>query len=80
VAFALNFSLFFTRVIVDAGNITANVFVSSISSEVDNPKDYFAAASLFYQGADPRSFASVGGHFQRVLKPTNLLGTDSFSK
>ncbi|EFK96403.1 hypothetical protein LDC_1572 [sediment metagenome] len=48
VAFVMNFSMFFGRVIIDAGNFTSSIFYSLISIESKNSdgetRDFFAPA------------------------------------
>jgi hypothetical protein len=80
VAFALNFSLFFTRVIVDAGNITANVFLSAIGGYIEpgNADDYFFVAKAFYPGSSGTDFISVASNIKEVLNPNSVLGGDTF--
>jgi hypothetical protein len=78
VIFLINFSLFFTRVIVDAGNITARVFLSSMSTKIVESEDYFAVAKSFYASTDSNNFVSVSASFQKVLKIEDLLGIESF--
>ena len=78
VIFVINFSLFFSRVIVDAGNITARVFMTSISVNIIGTEDYFAAAKAFYPGSKDADFQSVGAAFVLGLSPENLLGAKNF--
>ena len=86
VIFVLNFSLFFARVIVDAGNLTARVFYNSISTEhIDNGGvtewllgSHFFIAERFYGGAQGEAFKfkSVAGAFQSKLDPKTLIGNN----
>jgi hypothetical protein len=65
-------------VIVDAGNITARVFLSSMSTKIVESEDYFAVAKSFYASTDSNNFVSVSASFQKVLKIEDLLGIESF--
>ncbi len=72
----LNFSLFVSRVIVDAGNLSAHIFVKSISYKTD-VDDYFSFASKF-NGVAPEEMGSVGAAFGKILKPEALTGVENF--
>ncbi len=80
VIFVINFSLFFARVIVDAGNITARVFVSAMSTKVTEPENHFMVAKYFYTDKDPSEFVSVAASFLQALSVEQLLGVESFQQ
>ncbi len=77
IAFALNFSLFASRVIVDAGNITANVFLTPISVSTDMEDGWFAFARAFYDDKN-MEFKSVTGAFLSTLGVEGLVSKENF--
>jgi hypothetical protein len=78
IIFAINFSLFFARVIVDAGNITANVFLSSVAVDIGENKDYFYFARTVNNDSESKVYKSVGSALVNGLNPENLLGEKNF--
>lgn len=75
VIFAINFSLFFARVIVDAGNITANVFLNAVAVDLVGDSSYFYVAETI---TGETGYKSVGAALVEGLKPENLLGEKNF--
>ena len=78
VVFVINFSLFFTRVVVDAGNLTARIFYTSISSKVTDTEEAgrrFGLAINFYDpGTEVTDFKSISGSFYQSLSIEKLVG------
>ena len=72
VVFIINFSLFFARVIVDAGNLTARVFYNTISIKIAD-KDHFSVAKHFYKNEESFEFKSVAAAFYQDLQPEKLI-------
>lgn len=78
VAFILNFSLFFARVIVDAGNLSARVFYTAISIEIADPGKHFALAQSITE--EPLgNFRSIGAALYVGLKPSQIFDNKKFT-
>lgn len=76
--FAINFSLFATRLVIDAGNLTAHVFYAPMATEVKtadgkNADSYFSLATAVYKNYDkqvkPSDFRSVGMALYTLINP-----------
>ena len=84
VVFILNFSLFFSRVIVDAGNLTARVFYNSVSMTITDSAErnswFNIANGLLLGKADPESFRSISGAFMLSLNGDQLVGDEDAQK
>ena len=92
VALVMNFSLFLSKGIIDAGNITARLFYNSIGSpQIEDGsgnstvgENHFIIAKAFYQSTangtntNNTQFRSIAGYFQSFAKPENLFGVDTF--
>lgn len=85
VALLINFSLFASKVIIDAGNITARVFYNNIGFPHDGAAlaeqkwgDHFMIAKLFYPPDTQQNFRSVSAQFNSFVAPQNLFGAQSF--
>ena len=84
IIFVINFSLFFSRVIVDAGNITAHIFLSAVGTTINSGKkgsedDYFFFARKVTKNENAE-YKSVGASLVRGLQVKNLLGEENFTK
>jgi hypothetical protein len=73
VAIFINFSLFFTRVVVDASNILTRVFYSNI--EVTGIPSSFEDSAIGYGSAQPKE---ITGAILSKLNPQELLSKDLY--
>ncbi len=79
IALLLNFSLLITKVIIDAGNITALTFYNSIDAK-DSSSGEAREGGLVYKNKNGLSVPQKGisGAFMQEINPSNLLKPEVF--
>jgi len=85
IALLINFSLFFTRVIIDVGNITALTFYNAISAPDLKQEDNFISnitgdTQKFITGGDADKVNSISGAVVSVFNPSRMFTTDVFKE
>ena len=81
IAFVLNFSLFFSKIIVDAGNITSHVFLNVSSVKVIEKEESILPSHFFIAKAitgNDNINRSVGAALVKGLSTKNLFGAKNF--
>lgn len=73
-ALLINFSMFFTKVIIDSSNILALVFYNKIDSK---SKDYIPSTKISATGVQEKDFT---GSMVSAFDPTKLMSADFFKK
>ncbi|MEK7642417.1 MAG: hypothetical protein AAB392_01340 [Patescibacteria group bacterium] len=79
IALLINFSLFFTKVVIDASNIAADGFYRAISSgnEVTLSNNGSSAANKFLIGTE--RYSGIAGGYMRMLGMSTIFGTGPLS-
>lgn len=70
VALLINFSLFFSKVVIDASNIAAVGFYEAISTDV------FSLGKSNYVGGEKNEFKSISGGYMKMLGIQTIFGSE----
>lgn len=80
VALLLNFSLFFTQIFIDAGNIVGGFFHDQVLKNADS-KTFFNPSVLSFGGVEsPEAIKSVSATISSAVDPMKLIGPETIFK